>query len=153
MSSGPSRSTVAVGSFNAEPQPEEIVDENFPVSVSVISVKFLSQWPWCFLHRKVGWIDEAHLMHNSTWSLKELSAFFGLFVCFALIFYVMSLGTKVFQTSLLTLMNISIFTATCDPKCTWQDFRGQVVAREACWKHQQNPCQVRWNSMWPQDIY
>lgn len=34
-SSGPSRSAPTVSSLNPEPQPEEVVDENFPVSKSV----------------------------------------------------------------------------------------------------------------------
>lgn len=35
-SSGTGRSTMIVGNHSAEPQPEEVVDENFPVSKSQI---------------------------------------------------------------------------------------------------------------------
>lgn len=39
-SSAPSRSATAAGSSSAEPQPEEAVDENFPVS----------KWPGLYLY-------------------------------------------------------------------------------------------------------
>lgn len=125
-SSGAGRLNTTTSGFSAEPQLEEVVDENFPVRGSArLMIKFT---------------ETKHFSLCKLWVLWQTSGTSQL-SCMTIEWR--SSVVTIFGTSAAFWLTCVSFTATGDPECTWQDSGRQVAAGETRRKHQQNPSQVR----------